>query len=282
MHVAKPCIALLTDRLETARQWRQWLESSAEIVDAWPSGNALPADVIVFDDSIDPARLPMDTLDEVPHARPTRPKRLAIGTEAARADWALPADVTQRELQLACGLLWELAKVERQRDELAQGQRALLSLAETDPLTNLANRRVWDEQLRQRSAGVAPDQLPWLAMIDLDHFKQVNERLGFAAADAVLSRVANALASQLRPGDLLARLGGDEFGVLLPAMSEAQARAVFERLRAAVSTGDAAAEPSVSIGFARVGQGDAASAMAAAEQSLRVAKNAGGNRVMGP
>jgi diguanylate cyclase (GGDEF)-like protein len=109
--------------------------------------------------------------------------------------------------------------------------------AATDPLTGLLNRRAFsercgDELARARRSGEAFAAL----LIDVDHFKQINDREGHAAGDAALVDLAAALTGQLREIDTVARLGGDEFAVLLPATGVAAAQATAERLceRAAV------------------------------------------------
>lgn len=110
-------------------------------------------------------------------------------------------------------------------DELARA-------AATDPLTGLANRRVFDAALeRQRTSGGASGG--HVALFDLDHFKGVNDRFGHAAGDAVLKTFARVARACVREGDLVARLGGEEFGIVLANAGREQAHIVCERLRAA-------------------------------------------------
>lgn len=97
----------------------------------------------------------------------------------------------------------------------AQHERAALhSLAHTDPLTGLPNRRGLTAEIDQRLARARPDQLLALLVLDLDGFKQVNDRHGHDTGDQLLVAVADRLRSGLREPDLLARLGGDEFVVV--------------------------------------------------------------------
>ena len=77
-----------------------------------------------------------------------------------------------------------------------------------------------------------------LMMVDIDHFKSINDRFGHAAGDTVLTAVARLLQASVRDGDTAVRLGGEEFLVLLPTATEAQAVVVMERLRAAVAAAD--------------------------------------------
>src|SRR4030095_9271489 len=90
-------------------------------------------------------------------------------------------------------------------------------LSQEDPLTGLANRRRWDSELAVVCAQ-ARDSGEHVAvlLIDLDHFKQVNDRHGHAGGDRALKQVAGLLSRRIRSGDLVARLGGDELAVLLP------------------------------------------------------------------
>ncbi len=208
---------------------------------------------------------------------------VAVGT----ADWAdanLAADFTPRELALACGLAARLARSRSQRSELAELHDATQRLAQTDPLTGLANRREWDEQLSARwSLAKRSGKRVWLALVDLDRFKGFNDRHGMRAGDELLRAAAKGLAAGLRGQDLIARLGGDEFGVLVVGVDEVVACRIFERLCAAVKadSGPDGSLLSASIGCA----GSTAERttpevlFAAAEQGLRDAKQAGGNCV---
>jgi diguanylate cyclase (GGDEF)-like protein len=117
-------------------------------------------------------------------------------------------------------------------------QRRTISLQQQlrlDPLTGAGNRTAWDEALTRELARARRTQDPiCLAVIDLDHFKRVNDQFGHAAGDALLRACVQGWQEALRPGDPLARMGGEEFAVLLPACSVAEALTVVERLRAAV------------------------------------------------
>ena len=116
-------------------------------------------------------------------------------------------------------IVWEIEEVSRR--------------ARTDPLTGLANRRHFDEQLRRvvaetdRFGGTCS-----LILVDLDHFKAVNDQHGHDAGDTVLRHVASVLGDAVRTVDLCARYGGEEIGILLPQTSQAGALELAERLRA--------------------------------------------------
>jgi diguanylate cyclase (GGDEF)-like protein len=128
-------------------------------------------------------------------------------------------------------------------------------LSHEDPLTGLANRRRWDAELtsvcteaRGRGGAVS------LLLLDLDHFKRLNDAHGHPGGDEVLRRVSALLAAAVRGEDLVARLGGDEFAVLLPGAPHARAVALAEELRCAAAglmvEGFAPGEVSLSVGVA--------------------------------
>lgn len=133
----------------------------------------------------------------------------------------------------------------------------LAQLADHDPLTGLLNRRSFSRLLEQQAALVArygPEGA--LLMLDLDHFKYVNDTLGHQAGDNVIIAVAELLGARLRASDLLARLGGDEFAVLLPKADATAAERVAEQLLQALRdqpvtiTGLSARAITASIGIA--------------------------------
>ncbi|HLO94536.1 MAG TPA: GGDEF domain-containing protein [Burkholderiaceae bacterium] len=109
------------------------------------------------------------------------------------------------------------------------------SLTRHDPLTGLWNRRELGEQLARQALRAARGRIHALLMVDLDHFKRINDELGHAAGDAALRHVARLLQSALREQDCAARYGGEEFALLLPDTPLAGAQALAERLRAALA-----------------------------------------------
>jgi len=122
-------------------------------------------------------------------------------------------------------------------------------------------------------------------MVDVDHFKRVNDEFGHAAGNKVLQTVAATLKSNLRDIDLLARLGGEEFAIVLPGANTAATSATAERLRAAVEAVAAVHEgrlhqAMISLGVAALGSEGFDPGMALADACLYAAKAAGRNRVV--
>ncbi|MDD5365663.1 MAG: PhnD/SsuA/transferrin family substrate-binding protein [Gallionellaceae bacterium] len=164
----------------------------------------------------------------------------------------------------------------------------LQALATTDPLTGLPNRRHFLARLEQEKDRLQRHNEPpaTLLMLDLDHFKLVNDSHGHAAGDAVLRRFADLLGKRLRKTDLVGRLGGEEFAILLFATHPAGAREFAEGLREQVAAeaivfGDTRLGVTVSIGMTQLLPDDASAdaALARADAALYRAKENGRNRV---
>ena len=176
---------------------------------------------------------------------------------------------------------------ERLLSRLREQTEDFARLAHEDPLTGLPNRRRFDEALAHEFARSVRSGEAWsLAMIDIDHFKQVNDRHSHAVGDQALRAVAGVLRACGRDMDTVARLGGEEFALLMPHTALAQALGVCERLRMAVRShdcGDIAPglAVTISIGVAAWPQHpDPAAVMAAADAALYRAKTGGRDRVM--
>jgi diguanylate cyclase (GGDEF)-like protein len=148
-------------------------------------------------------------------------------------------------------------------------------LALRDPMTGLWNRRALDDRLAALADAGQP--VPPTVMVDIDHFKRVNDLHGHDAGDRVLAAVAKAISDNVRECDFAARYGGDEFAVLLHGASQEVARHVAERVRTAVA-GSLELPVTVSIGIAEQ-TGDRRLTLLAADRALYEAKRAGRNRV---
>jgi diguanylate cyclase (GGDEF)-like protein len=164
----------------------------------------------------------------------------------------------------------------------------LLRLATTDPLTGAANRRSFMERCEAEIHRARRYDRPVsLLMIDVDHFKAVNDTYGHAAGDVVLAAVGEALRQSVRQIDIWGRLGGEEFAVLLVETGLPGAAIVAERIRARfegmeVSVGGAAIRFTVSIGCTTVTADTAGleAALRVADQRMYEAKQSGRNRVV--
>ena len=210
-------------------------------------------------------------------------------TERQRAISQLRAQstlfVTRTEAQHA---QWQADQA--RQDAQAQRERAaeFAADAERDPLTGLGNRRHLDRRCAELLPVAARDSLPLsLALLDIDHFKQVNDRHGHAVGDQVLVRVAQLLRENTRAGDVLARHGGEEFVVVLPGMGSERAAEVCERLRKSVAASafaelglrSGAITVTVSIGLASAGSYHLQGLLHAADTALYRAKREGRNRL---
>jgi len=168
---------------------------------------------------------------------------------------------------LALRNAWLLERVER--------------LAATDGLTKIANRRTFEQVLEREVARAtrSAEHLS-LVMIDIDHFKRLNDSQGHQAGDEVLRNVAAALTIECRDFDTPARYGGEEFAVILPGCGPEEARDIAERLRGAVSAAPAVVPITASAGVATYPghAGDADTLVRAADDALYQSKRAGRDR----
>lgn len=160
---------------------------------------------------------------------------------------------------------------------LVERRRMLASaaaIARTDPLTGLANRRAWEEELRREVARARRNsERLALVMLDLDHFKELNDTQGHQAGDTVLAEAAASWRTAVRTTDFLARYGGDEFAMLLPDCPDEYGETVLERIRTAIPPGC-----SCSAGIAYWdGNESAEDLLARADAALYEAKRAGRN-----
>ncbi len=169
---------------------------------------------------------------------------------------------------------------------LAEHKRALSDLSRTDSLTGLLNHGSWKDLLQlsfqkcQRTHSNAT-----LALIDIDHFKRINDSYGHIVGDSVLRQLGTALQENLRAEDLAGRYGGDEFCVILPNRSLLQAQEIMERLRHVCCSYSYPDEPnlqvslSIGLAFCRPEFVDASMWLNEADKALYIAKNTGRDKI---
>lgn len=169
---------------------------------------------------------------------------------------------------------------------LVSREQQLLSDAWLDPLTGLLNRRGLDNKARRYEANSAHETFSLIAL-DLDGFKQINDRFGHEAGDKVLVEVAHIMRDTVRDVDHVARIGGEEFVILLPAMSMTVAQQIAERIRGSIEARriPIAEEEHImvtaSLGVAERAMSDTSmdETLRRADEALYQAKRAGKNRV---
>ncbi len=207
-----------------------------------------------------------------------------VRTFGLRADGTeFPTDISIMTADGETGPIY-IAMVRDISEQVAM-QNRLETLANTDALTGVSNRRAFLERAEQEFAEARRYGNPLsAAMIDIDRFKALNDRFGHATGDQVLQKVATTLAATLRKPDIFARWGGEEFICLLPHTDADLAQTAAQRLRRGVEAlGVApAAGVTVSIGVASLIHGDDNIEMLIdrADQALYAAKRAGRNKVV--
>jgi two-component system cell cycle response regulator len=215
-------------------------------------------------------------------AEPEERERLLRGFDLGANDWlVLPLDANELRARARNQIRRKFYQ-DRLRDDLGQA----LEMALTDPLTGLYNQRYLLRHLRGL-LDASPDREVAVLMLDVDHFKQVNDLHGHAAGDRALRAIAETLRASTRVFDSVARYGGEEFVVVMPGASPDEAVAAAERLRTSVEAMTFAPEPgrvyrlSVSIGVAcgESGFETPEALLQGADVALYAAKHAGRNRV---
>lgn len=215
----------------------------------------------------------MDARTNVPRSGPLGELAQGINSMAARVE--LTQDELRRQVSLATA-------------ELRQQKEAAETAARLDPLTQVLGRRGFTEAAEHEIQRCLRYHHPLsLIMIDIDHFKTINDTHGHAAGDAVLVGFAQLLTSEVREWDVVGRLGGEEFAVLLPSSGADQAMAVAERMRASVRNAQASVrgqplQYSASFGVAEFQPRELTldSLLARADAALYEAKRAGRDRVL--
>jgi diguanylate cyclase (GGDEF)-like protein len=189
---------------------------------------------------------------------------------------------------------YDEADEQRIREAVSQAAPVLANLrnlakaelrAATDGLTGLPNKRTVTDTLKRMFAQASTEKSPLaLLLLDLDHFKKVNDQRGHAVGDQVLANVGAVLRNALRPGDFAGRNGGEEFAILLPGTEIPVALRIAERVRAAIAEMSlAGTDIAVTVSIGVAGFPDHASTLdrleRLADAALYVAKRQGRNRV---
>ncbi len=191
-------------------------------------------------------------------------------------------DVTELEHKKAA-LEKAMTELEKSRDEVRLHNQELETLSKKDPLSGLANRRGFMEWFEMRFAHARTEGLDLQCiMVDIDHFKAVNDSHGHAAGDDVIRRLSELLSTAVRDSDGVCRYGGEEFCIVLPGASQEVAGRVAERLcRTARSPGFAQVPVSVSFGTASIRSGaeSIAELLEQSDRALYASKEAGRDRV---
>lgn len=194
----------------------------------------------------------------------------------------------QRVIQMQADLADDREQLQRLANELTEANQRLLQLALTDVLTDLPNRRAAMERLEQEWSLSMRSHHPLVCMIlDIDHFKSINDKFGHPVGDRVLKSVAQTLRQAARAQDLVCRFGGEEFLVICPDTDVEAAFQCAERLREQVvqMTVDGTTPPirlTISIGLAdaKGGAGTPDELLSRADKCLYAAKQAGRNRTV--
>ncbi|MEL7552950.1 diguanylate cyclase [Pseudomonas protegens] len=196
----------------------------------------------------------------------------------------LPLRSSNSEIHHVCLVIYDLTDVAINSLALQKANQQLQHLSRTDHLTQLYNRGHWEQRLQfeysRHGSSIA------LLMLDIDHFKSINDHHGHQAGDAVIKRVSELIHQHVRDSDVAGRYGGEEFAILLPHTDLAGARTLAERLRQSVEeqevihNGQAIAF-TISLGIACLDRParDHRCLIEWADQALYASKRAGRNRV---
>ena len=204
-----------------------------------------------------------------------------LRTLARRRDAALEL-ASERSAELAASL----GRVEKANRDLERARADAERLSREDPVTGIFNRRHFGDVLARELTDPESGGKPAVLLLDLDHFKRVNDEHGHLMGDAVLQTVSDRIASVLRADDCLARWGGEEFAVLAPDIDRAGVLALAERAREALAeepirVGDVSIHLTLSVGAALAEDGNRTpdALVHAADQAMYEAKDAGRNCV---
>lgn len=239
----------------------------------------------------DPQRKPLRTLPALAQGLSAKQERIAFTTDDGQHILWLP--VWMREQARVCIEITQSAQFSTHDLDILlaifqvyQNYQSLLDYSERDALTGLLNRKTFDEHLHRFSSSnkqVCAEMQPWLAVIDIDHFKHVNDRYGHLFGDEVLILVANLLRSNFGSQHRVFRFGGEEFVVLLQPMNVDAVSEALEHFRRAVQDYEfpQIGKITISLGFsgAHMQSPSPTQLLSQADEALYYAKENGRNRV---
>lgn len=237
-------------------------------------------------DALDPNAGEPRLLADVPHLMEcAREQRMVVTHDAKTRSLTFPVVAGRLPvalLEVQCGQYSEQQlDVLRYLARIYTNQVTLLSRSEFDPLTGLLNRQSFDERLKAFMNARQPGQGLCFAIVDIDHFKQVNDQYGHLYGDEMLLLFARIMARSFRQCDLLFRYGGEEFAIILNN-DLPTALKILERFRASVESYvfPQVGSKTVSIGVVQVGPAELPSSVIdKADKALYYAKNNGRNQV---
>jgi diguanylate cyclase len=277
----------LVDRLSIAEER---LANQAAQIDSWLKTTATRPR---GDDTLTARSTPLQRLREISadlagevgqHHHDVERVARQIDVEAS-ADGAQVITAITEIMEATARMQQRIAAAEEKLQEQAQKLEMQAAIARTDGLTELGNRRAFDEELSRRRAESLRDGLPLsVVLIDVDHFKRLNDRHGHQAGDTVLRGLAETLRVIVREADVVTRYGGEEFALLLPHTPLDLAIRVAERAREGVASARYAFAKvehhvTVSTGIAEITASEQADDIVRrADEALYRAKQAGRNR----
>ncbi|WP_084607578.1 sensor domain-containing diguanylate cyclase [Sphingomonas jaspsi] len=184
-------------------------------------------------------------------------------------------ETVSRAIMNENGRVESVISIVRDIDERKIDEQALVREVSTDSLTGLANRRAFEREFDKQVAGIRS-----VAIIDIDHFKSINDRYGHGGGDCALQTFAEVARRTMRKNDLIARIGGEEFAILFDGLRADQAFEICERLRIEMASAVTFYGPkhikfTISAGITDVSSPDIAFVLARADQALYTAKREG-------
>jgi diguanylate cyclase len=216
-------------------------------------------------------------------------EQIAAGLAVAEDDSVAapdPAEILAQILEASRRLHVRLETAEAMLKQQSQEIASYMSEARTDALTQLSNRRVFDESLAAALTAWRTQAKPVVVlMMDIDHFKRLNDTCGHPAGDAVLMNIARLLREHAPKGSIVARYGGEEFAAVMPGLELEAATAAADRVRTAVDEFNFVydhkqLEVTISCGLARALHAeDAPTLIRRSDDALYAAKHGGRNRV---